>query len=163
MSRIVLSGIRKTLGNLLTLKEVSLEAEEGTIAGILGPSGCGKSTLLNIVAGLIRPDAGTVMIDGMNVTGKTGQVSYMQQKDLLLPSRSTLDNIAIPLILKGVPLPEARSEVRRHLDAFGFQVLNTIIPTSCPAGCGRERPCSEPICFPAGCCCSMSPSPPWTL
>ncbi|MGE5544806.1 MAG: ATP-binding cassette domain-containing protein, partial [Bacillota bacterium] len=90
MSQVIVRGISKTLGSLLTLKEIDLEVQDRTMVGILGPSGCGKSTLLNIISGLIHPDTGRVYIDGQDVTGTTGRVSYMQQKDLLLPSRTLL-------------------------------------------------------------------------
>lgn len=96
MPEIVVEGISKTLGGLLTLGEISLKAVDQEFVGILGPSGCGKSTLFNIISGLILPDAGRVIIDGQDFTGVTGRVSYMHQKDLLLPSCSILDNTSIP-------------------------------------------------------------------
>lgn len=138
MSEVVVKGIRKTLGNLLTLKEIDLEVKDQTIVGILGPSGCGKSTLLNIISGLIYPDAGSIYIDGQDVTGITGQVSYMQQKDLLLPSRTLLDNVSLPLVLKGIPRKKARSEVMQQLDTFGLAGFEDYYPSQLSGGM-RQR------------------------
>lgn len=138
MSRVAVKGIRKTLGSLLTLKDVDLEAEERAMVGILGPSGCGKSTLLNIISGLIYPDAGKVYIDGQDVTGVTGKVSYMQQKDLLLPSRTLLDNVSLPLILKGLSRNQARDEVKRHLEPFGLSGFEGYYPNQLSGGM-RQR------------------------
>ncbi len=138
MSRVIVKGVQKTLGNLLTLREIDLEVEERTMVGILGPSGCGKSTLLNIIAGLIYPDKGKVYINGQDVTGVTGKVSYMQQKDLLLPSRTLLDNVSIPLILKGMPKHQARNEAKKHLDSFGLSGFENYYPRQLSGGM-RQR------------------------
>lgn len=138
MSEVTVKGIRKTMGSLLTLKEIDLEVKDQTMVGILGPSGCGKSTLLNIISGLIRPDTGQVYIDGQDVTGVTGRVSYMQQKDLLLPSRTLLDNASLPLILKGMSRKQARSEVMPRLDTFGLAGFEDYYPSQLSGGM-RQR------------------------
>ena len=65
---------------------------------ILGPSGCGTRTLLNIVAGLISPDQGQILIDGEDWTEGPDESAICSKRDLLLPSRTILDNVAIPLI-----------------------------------------------------------------
>ncbi|HQA51032.1 MAG TPA: ATP-binding cassette domain-containing protein, partial [Syntrophomonadaceae bacterium] len=116
MGYLQIHRVSKTLGRVHTLDNISLSVNQHESVVILGPSGCGKSTLLNIVAGLISPDKGQILIDGQDWTGKTGRVSYMQQKDLLLPSRNILDNVAIPLILKGTPKKQARHIARQHLE-----------------------------------------------
>lgn len=138
MSRVEVKGISKTLSGLLTLKEIDLEVPDRTMVGILGSSGCGKSTLLNIISGLILPDTGRVYIDGQDTTGVTGRVSYMQQKDLLLPSRTLLDNVSLPLILKGIPGKQARDEVRRRLDTFGLTGFEDYYPRQLSGGM-RQR------------------------
>jgi len=118
LPEIIVDGISKTLGGLLTLGEISLMAIDQEFVGILGPSGCGKSTLFNIISGLMLPDAGRVIIDGQDFTGVTGRVSYMHQKDLLLPSCSILDNTSIPLVLKGVPKRKARAVAAKYFEQF---------------------------------------------
>jgi ABC-type nitrate/sulfonate/bicarbonate transport system ATPase subunit len=79
----------------VALSRTSLSVRDGEFISIVGPSGCGKSTLFNIVSGILRPTEGHVVLDGQDVTGRAGTVGYMLQKDLLLPWRSTLDNILL--------------------------------------------------------------------
>ena len=90
------------------LKDVSLTLGDGELICLLGVSGGGKTTLFNIIAGLLRPQSGQVLLNGEDVTGKTGKVSYMLQKDMLLPYRTVEDNVALPLIIKGMKKKEAR-------------------------------------------------------
>ena len=93
---------------ITALQHVSIEARGAEFVVLLGPSGCGKSTLFQIIAGLLRPTAGEVSIHGQVVTGSTGQVSYMPQRDNLMPWRSVLDNTMLGLEVEGVPRREAR-------------------------------------------------------
>lgn len=138
MGYLQISGVSKTLGRVHTLDNISLSVNRHESVVILGPSGCGKSTLLNIVAGLMPPDQGQILIDGEDWTGKTGRVSYMQQKDLLLPSRTILDNVAIPLILKGTPKKQARNIARQHLEEFGLSDFTGYYPRQLSGGM-RQR------------------------
>jgi len=123
---------------MLTLQDINIEVKEHAIVGILGPSGCGKSTLFNIIAGLIKPDRGSVYIGGTDVTGRTGIVSYMRQKDLLLPNLNVLDNVSIPLVLKGIPKKKARQEAGQHLNTFGLQGFENYYPGQLSGGM-RQR------------------------
>ena len=79
---------------------------------VVGPSGCGKSTIFNIIAGVLEPSSGTVLIDGKDVTGRSGHVGYMLQKDLLLPWRTVIDNIVLGAIMKGGASTAQRREGR---------------------------------------------------
>lgn len=126
---LMVKEISKTLDRIFTLDDISLRLDKGEFVVIIGPSGCGKSTLFNIIAGLMEPDQGTVWIDEQNWTGKAGRISYMQQKDLLLPSRNIVDNVSIPLLLKGMPKAEARRRAESYLPDFGL------------AGFGHYYPC----------------------
>lgn len=85
-------------GNVI--RDVNLTLQRGEFVSIVGPSGCGKSTLFNIVSGLIRPTEGRVLLDGKDVTGDTGHVGYMLQKDLLLPWRTVVGNIVLGASLR---------------------------------------------------------------
>ena len=106
-----IQDISKSLDRIYTLDKVSIQVKDQEFVAVLGPSGCGKSTLLNIVSGLIPPDQGRILIGGEDWTGRTGRVSYMQQNDLLLPSRNILDNVIVPLLLKGIK----RNDLYRYL------------------------------------------------
>ncbi len=68
---------------------------ENEFVALIGPSGCGKSTIFNMISGLVKIDSGQVFIDGKESTGETGKVSYMYQKDLLLPWEKIIDNAAL--------------------------------------------------------------------
>src|SRR4051812_16415491 len=91
-------------GDFVALAPVDLDIAAGRFVSLIGPSGCGKTTIFNVVAGLLAPTTGRVLIDGEDATGLIGQVGYMLQKDLLLPWRTVLDNIALGLEIKGVPM-----------------------------------------------------------
>ncbi|HZK86413.1 MAG TPA: ABC transporter ATP-binding protein [Syntrophomonas sp.] len=130
--------LHKTLDQVYTLDNISLHLKEGEFVVIIGPSGCGKSTLFNIISGLMEPDQGNVWIDDQNWTGKTGRISYMQQKDLLLPSRSILDNVSIPLILQGMPKHMARLKAEGFLEDFGLTGFENYYPRQLSGGM-RQR------------------------
>ncbi|MEU2777124.1 ABC transporter ATP-binding protein [Streptomyces sp. NPDC007162] len=94
-AKLEIRDVVQRFGSTVALSNTSLDVREGEFISIVGPSGCGKSTLFNIVSGIQRPTEGQVLLDGSDVTGHSGHVGYMLQKDLLLPWRSTLDNILL--------------------------------------------------------------------
>ena len=103
---------------------VSIDIPAGSLVSLIGRSGCGKTTLFNIVAGLLHPTAGRVVLDGEDISGRAGLVAYMLQKDLLLPWRTVLDNVVLGLELGGMRLAEARAHARpliRHYGLGGFE------------------------------------------
>ena len=141
-AKLGLDGIAKTF---LTggkpyeaLAPVALHVERGRFASLVGPSGCGKSTLFNIIAGLLEPSAGTVRIDGQDVTGLVGGVGYMLQKDLLLPWRTVLDNVALGMEIRGTRLAEARARARPYLARYGLAGFEDRYPSALSGGM-RQR------------------------
>ena len=94
-AKLAVNECTKTFGPTVALASTTLAIEPGEFVSLVGPSGCGKSTLFNVVSGLLRPDDGGVEIDGVDVTGHSGHVGYMLQKDLLIPWRSVVDNITL--------------------------------------------------------------------
>lgn len=138
MAKLEVVNVSKTLEGLHTLDNVNIELRGQEFVVILGPSGCGKSTLLNIIAGLIKPDQGCVYIDGEDWSGRTARVSYMQQKDLLLPWKNILDNVSIPLLLKGINKNEARDTAWHYLQDFGLQDFAAYYPRQLSGGM-RQR------------------------
>ncbi|MDO4711487.1 MAG: ABC transporter ATP-binding protein [Peptostreptococcaceae bacterium] len=120
MAYLELKNITKSYNDDLTLKNIGLSIERGEFASLIGPSGVGKTTLFNILSGLELPDRGEILLDGADITGKTGAFSYMQQKDLLLPFYTMLDNICLPLRLKGMNRRDAHERAKAHLDEFGL-------------------------------------------
>ena len=106
-------------GVFQALAPVTLSIPQGRFVSLIGPSGCGKSTIFNIIAGLLEPSGGRVMIDGVDATGTIGRVGYMLQKDLLLPWRTVLDNTILGMEVQGVALRKARERALPALaDAF---------------------------------------------
>jgi ABC-type nitrate/sulfonate/bicarbonate transport system ATPase subunit len=120
------------------LAGVNLAAGVGEFVSIIGPSGCGKSTLLNIIAGLDQPDAGTVEVEGQPATQRLGRIGYMQQKDLLLPWRTVLDNAALGLELQGVPRRQARRRALQLTGLFGLKGYEKQFPFALSGGM-RQR------------------------
>ena len=96
------SGISKSFDSREVIRDISVRLSEGEIVSLLGLSGSGKTTLLNIISGLVRPDAGKVFLSGTDITGRPGQVSYMLQKDLLLEHKRVIDNVTLPLVIRGM-------------------------------------------------------------
>jgi ABC-type nitrate/sulfonate/bicarbonate transport system ATPase subunit len=120
------------------VSDVSLAAERGEFISIIGPSGCGKSTLFNVIAGLLEPDSGTVLIDGVDVTGDTTHFAYMPQKDLLQPWRNVLDNTILGLEIQGVGKREARRRARELFPQFGLAGTENARPSALSGGM-RQR------------------------
>ena len=138
MEKLQIQGVSKGFDGKAVLKDVCLTVQQGELVCLLGVSGGGKTTLFNIIAGLLKPDAGRVLIDGEDVTGRPGQVSYMMQKDLLLPFRTIEDNVALPLLLKGVNKEEARERARALFGEFGLAGTEKQYPTQLSGGM-RQR------------------------
>ncbi|HEY8579784.1 MAG TPA: ABC transporter ATP-binding protein [Beijerinckiaceae bacterium] len=120
------------------LAPMDLEIPAGRFISLIGPSGCGKSTIFNIVAGLQAPTTGRVLLDGRDATGMIGQVGYMLQKDLLLPWRTVLDNVALGLEIRGVPMAEARERAAPLLRRYGLGGFESRYPSSLSGGM-RQR------------------------
>ena len=115
-----------------------LSIESGRFVSLVGPSGCGKSTLFNIIAGLLEPTEGRVLIDGEDATGTIGRVGYMLQKDLLLPWRTVLDNVILGMEIQGMPLRAARERALPLLQNYGLAGFEYLYPNSLSGGM-RQR------------------------
>ena len=132
-------GISKTYEDgRRVLGDISITLNEGEIVSLLGVSGVGKTTLFNIMSGLIRPDSGSVTLDGEDILGKTGSLSYMLQKDLLLPHLKVLDNVALPLFLSGMRKAEARARAKSFFEQFGLTGTEDKYPVQLSGGM-RQR------------------------
>ena len=122
----------------LILQDISLYVKEGEIVSIIGPSGGGKTTLFHIAAGLLTPSAGGVYLDGKEITGQSGHISYMLQKDLLLPFKTVLDNVALPQIIQGKDKKAARAEAALYFKEFGLEGTEQKYPKMLSGGM-RQR------------------------
>jgi len=123
---------------VLALEDVSFAVAPREFLTIVGPSGSGKSTLFNLIVGLLEPDTGEICLDGERCGERIGRVGYMPQRDLLLPWRSVLDNVIVPLELRGEPVAQARDQARQLLPLFGLEGFGDVYPTALSGGM-RQR------------------------
>ncbi|GAA2512973.1 ABC transporter ATP-binding protein [Winogradskya humida] len=130
---VTVRGISRTFGAGPTavhaLRDVSFDVEAGRMVALVGRSGSGKTTLLNVIGGLDRPDAGSVLIDGEEITGldedglsqlRRDKVSYVFQTFGLIPVLSAAENVGAPLRLARTPAAEREQRVRLLLDLVGL-------------------------------------------
>ena len=116
-----LSGLAHSFGDLRAIDRIDLEVEPGEVIGVVGPSGCGKTTLLELVAGLRRPSAGTIAVDGRtDPAERLERCAYMPQRDLLLPWLSAVDNAGLALRIAGVSRSQARKRTGGHFKRLGL-------------------------------------------
>lgn len=134
MSVLKVKNISKSFGAEKIISDISLELHEGEIVSLLGVSGGGKTTLFNIIAGLSTPDSGEVLLDDENIVGQPGSVSYMLQKDLLLPYYTIADNVALPLIVGGMDKKTAREKAVGYFEEFGLEGTELKYPSQISGG-----------------------------
>lgn len=128
--KIEIRNLDKMFGDTLILKNISIYLNQGELVSIIGPSGCGKSTIFNIITGITGSDKGDVIIKG--------NYSYMYQKDLLLPYKNIIDNVSLPLILKGFSKKDARSQVSSYFEIFDLKGYEYSLPSELSGGM-RQR------------------------
>jgi ABC-type nitrate/sulfonate/bicarbonate transport system ATPase subunit len=143
MSKIELQSVSRSFSQpggseIAALAPVSLTVETGRFVSLIGPSGCGKSTIFNIVAGLLEPSSGRVLIDGEDATGTIGRVGYMLQKDLLFPWRTVLDNVVLGMEIQGMKMQEARDRALPLLQRYGLGGFESHYPSALSGGM-RQR------------------------
>ena len=139
MNRLEARNITYSYDNKVNVIEnIQLSVGEGEIVCLLGVSGGGKTTLFNVISGLYRPQQGEILLDGEDITGVPGKISYMLQKDLLLPYRTIEANAALPLIIRGVKKKEAIAKVNPYFAEFGLEGTQKMYPSELSGGM-RQR------------------------
>jgi ABC-type nitrate/sulfonate/bicarbonate transport system ATPase subunit len=140
--RIEARGLRLSLpagdGRLEVLGGVHLDVAPGEFVALVGPSGCGKSTLLAVLAGLMEPEAGQVLLDGRPGVDRLGHLTLMPQRDGLLPWRTLLDNVALGPELVGAGRGDARTAARLALARYGLAGFEDHYPHALSGGM-RQR------------------------
>lgn len=126
--------VTRTHSRVQALRKVSLYVEAGEFLAVVGPSGCGKTTLLNVIAGLIRPSAGSIALNGVAVTGPGRERALVFQSPALLPWRTVLDNAAYGLELQGAGRTEARARARKFIDLVGLSGFEESFPRELSGG-----------------------------
>ena len=137
---IEIAGVSKTYrtrdGEVPSLRPLDFTVADGEFVVVVGPSGCGKTTLLKMIAGLLPPSEGEIRVEGRVVNKPHADVGIVFQSALLLPWRNVLDNVLMPVEVKGLPtrgVPRARARAPQDGRARGLREAN--IPISSPAAC----------------------------
>jgi len=130
--------ITKNYENEPVVRDISLELPEGGFISLLGPSGVGKTTLFNVLSGVDKPDEGNVFLENEDITGVTGKVNYMLQKDLLLEYRTVIDNVILPLLIRGEKKNAAREYAADFFSMFGLEGYEKKYPYQLSGGM-RQR------------------------
>lgn len=121
-------------GPLRALDRVDLSIAEGEFVTVLGPSGCGKSTLLKIVAGLLAPSEGTVEVGGKRVRGPQAEVGIVFQQATLLPWKTVLENVLVPIRALGRPTADYRDKAMDLLRLVGLASFADNYPSELSGG-----------------------------
>jgi NitT/TauT family transport system ATP-binding protein len=120
------------------LTDVSLTVDAGESVALIGPSGCGKTTILNLIAGLLKPDAGTVVVDSMVLEKPRRQTSLILQDYGLLPWKTTIDNAGLGLTLRDMKRAQAREHALEALCTVGLADFAHAYPSELSGGM-RQR------------------------
>lgn len=138
MSKLIVKDVTFSYDQENIIEDINIKLHDNELVCLLGSSGGGKTTLFNVISGLRTPQRGKVLLDGEDITGQPGHISYMLQKDLLLPYRTIEDNVALPLIIKGEKKKEARKKAGEFFDEFGLSGTQKKYPSQLSGGM-RQR------------------------
>ncbi|HEY8438487.1 MAG TPA: ABC transporter ATP-binding protein [Candidatus Limnocylindrales bacterium] len=119
--RLVASDLRVSFGSTVALEGLSIDVAPGEVVALIGANGTGKSTFLRVVAGLLRPDRGSVTLGGDPITGPDPRIGLVFQEPRLLPWRSVAANVAWPLELAGWPADRRRARVAELIALVGLE------------------------------------------
>ncbi|QDR81749.1 ABC transporter ATP-binding protein [Sporomusa termitida] len=118
----------------LAIDNISLTVQDGEFVSIVGPSGCGKSTLLKAVSGLLKAESGEILLDGRDVQGVPDSVGFVFQNDALLPWKTVVDNVRLPLEVKGLNIKEQTAQAVSLLDSVGLKNFEQYYPQQLSGG-----------------------------
>jgi NitT/TauT family transport system ATP-binding protein len=137
-SGIAISGVSKTYrtrdGDVPSLKPLDFHINDGEFFVVVGPSGCGKSTLLKMISGLLPPSSGEILVDGKQVTEPHGNVGIVFQNALLLPWRTVLANVMLPIDMKRLPREQYRQRAMELLKLVGLEGFEKKLPWQLSGG-----------------------------
>lgn len=125
-------------GGLHAIDRMSFEVQPQEFVCILGPSGSGKSTLLRVLGGLLRPTTGQVRHRGRPLDGPQREIGYVFQKANLMPWRSVLQNITLPLELEGIAHEQALAKAREMVELVGLTGFEAVLPRDLSGGMAQR-------------------------
>ena len=129
-----LEGVRKAFGTGIAVDGAAFDVEANEFVSIVGPSGCGKSTLLRLVAGLVAPTAGRIRVRGKDVDGPISDVGMVFQAPVLLPWRTTVDNILFVAEIGGRPAAAHRARAQELIELAGLAGFEGAYPHELSGG-----------------------------
>jgi NitT/TauT family transport system ATP-binding protein len=133
-SHVTVRGLYKRFDSTVIYENFDLDIPRGELISVFGPNGCGKSTLINMIAGLIRPDAGQILFDGMRLDEiKFGYV-FQNYREALFPWLRAFDNVAYPLKMMQVPATERRRRTERLVARLGIKLDLNLYPYQMSGG-----------------------------
>jgi NitT/TauT family transport system ATP-binding protein len=121
-------------GPVQALADLSFTVEPGAFVSVLGPSGCGKSTLLKLASGLLAPSAGRIEVAGRPVAGPRPEVGIVFQQPTLLPWKTVLENVLVPVRARGGDVPAARQRALQLLRTMGLEAFASHHPHELSGG-----------------------------
>jgi NitT/TauT family transport system ATP-binding protein len=121
-------------GELLALAHINLAVEPGEFLCIVGPSGCGKTTLLQMLGGVLKPSSGAVLLAGRPLTEPPPEISFVFQKPNLMPWRTVLQNVLLPLQILAAPADEAKQRAEETLTLVGLREFAQAYPKELSGG-----------------------------
>ena len=137
-SAVTVKNVFKSYGDVQALQDMSIDFPKGELTSLLGPSGCGKTTLLKIIAGLLSPDSGEVLVNGKAVTEPGQDRAFVFQDFALLPWASVLRNVAFGLELRGVNKSEREAIAEKYIANVGLKGFENKHPHQLSGGM-RQR------------------------
>ncbi len=140
-------SIRQDFGKLHVLDQVAFDVPAGAFVAVLGPSGCGKSTLVQMAAGLLRPTAGVVRHNGRPVSGINAGIGLVPQQAQLLPWKTLIENVALPLELRGVPAAERLSRAQAALAAVDLTGFDASYPYQLSGGMQKRASIARTLVY----------------
>jgi NitT/TauT family transport system ATP-binding protein len=133
-------------GETEALQDISLSVAPGEFVAVIGPSGCGKSTLLSLIAGLLAPTEGSVLVDGRPVAGPNRKIGYMLQQDYLFEWRTILENVVLGAEIQGASMAAARERARQLLTRYGLGQFLNHVPRQLSGGMRQRAALARTLC-----------------
>ena len=125
-------------GGLCALHGIDLEVSPQEFVCVVGPSGCGKTTLLRLLAGLLPPTSGQVLFEGQPLSGPVRRIGFVFQEASLMPWRTVLGNIALPLELRGVEQRQIQARGRDLVELVGLTGFEDSYPHNLSGGMAQR-------------------------
>jgi len=134
-------------GEVEALSGVSFDVAAAEVVAVIGPSGCGKTTLVNVVGGLIDSFEGDVFVDGQDIRVKRGSIGMVFQEESTFPWRTTIENVAFPLEVRGMPKRERLERARALLQLVGLEGFENRYPNELSGGMRQRTALARTLAF----------------